>query len=149
MSFSEVCEFTGFESRKPTKQEIDIIATEVAFNVVQSGIRNGQIETSLAQEKLKEQIAISAKNIEPTCIVYDFREVNKRLIVFSSLLLGLSHPHEFPQVIMPGITTPQHNHLVVGLQVIMIDEENKIYPALYKQIDICLLNTQSKKEETN
>lgn len=152
MSFSEISEFTGFSTRMPSPEEVDILASELALVVVRNKNRDRKLSADQLAEEITRQVEICRGVIQNTGLVYVFKEVNKKVLFYSSLMMSLSNPHEYGNglaQLIPGATlvTPQHNHLSLGLQAVIFDEENKIQPCLYKQIDICLLTTQSKKEE--
>jgi hypothetical protein len=167
MDYQQVIDFTGFERRWATQEEVDLLVEYSAAFMFNQKVHADKIPLSEQPAALQKLIEDTKSEWIQTAYVLDFKSVGKRLVIHCNFSLSLLDHEDVQKFLNNAAITPimieensnvlgeefkqaikksstLHNHLAFGYYCALIDADNKVIPQGGNQIDICLLDTQKK-----
>lgn len=171
MDFQQVMEFTGFERRLPTEQEIELLVTQCAPVMFDQVAEREKIPFSEQPARLEKLIQQCKSEWLANAYVLDFKSVGKRILFHNQIVLCVQDHEEIKSFFEnAGITsammeensntlgdefkdavkrsTTIHNHIALGHYCVLIDADDKVVYQNSFDLNICLRETQKKEKET-
>jgi hypothetical protein len=154
MTHPEMVDFTGFEKRMATPEEIDIIAGDAVLSMMDGNkIKGRVVKGSEYGEEINKEIAILTPELAATSFILEFKSVGKRIFVWHQIkMVNVDHlaaiPAEIRQMVTPALesknATP-HHHVVFCAHYLLINFDNSIEHLFSKEEDVCLSETSEHK----